>query len=120
MNGMVKPQGFGVMSMGSLEAPCALGGALQSINKQIVGNCHEANYDTCWITWPWLSKAGTCPACSYKWWASIETPTLLRVIYHLNDYHEWTRAAVAGWVATVEPAEEPKPKVVKELETCLM
>jgi hypothetical protein len=112
MNGMTTPQGFGPDSLRSVKAPCAIGGALQSIGKQKLG--YRALLDE----WDW---AGTdkynCPVKSCR----THNEWAMNIIWHLNDHHRWSRTAIAGWVATIEPAEEVSPAVeAKIAETCLM
>jgi hypothetical protein len=114
MNGMMKPQGSGSLSMYSADAPCALGGALQSIGKQHVATKVIDPFDSCspefdrnyWEVaeaWPWSVRHihDHCPvsvcSCNYSDAASL--------IYHLNDTHRWTRQQIADWVS-VEPQEE--------------
>jgi hypothetical protein len=101
MNGMTKPQGFGGESLSSLDAPCALGGALQSVGYQLVGRLSvDANYSAVGELWPWTRKEALCPVCD-------EARMNISIIWHLNDHHRWTRAQIAEWVATVEPNEVP-------------
>jgi hypothetical protein len=100
MNGMMKPQGFGSPSIFSPDAPCALGGALQIIGRQIendavscLGAVREA--------WPWSDSARfACPAGD-----TCCPDTGRNIVWHLNDQHRWTRQQIAGWVETVEPQE---------------
>jgi len=40
-----------------------------------------------------------CPACS------VRGAMICSILAHLNDHHQWTREAIADWVATVEPAD---------------
>jgi len=44
---------------------------------------------------------GSCPQCGAK-------HSLLRVIWHLNDEHHWTREQIADWIETIERAHEAK------------
>jgi hypothetical protein len=52
--------------------------------------------------WPWLRTTPVvCPIC-----ARVAVPTLPRyVIGHLNDFHNWSREAIADWIEQFEPAE---------------
>jgi hypothetical protein len=105
MNGMIKPQGFGMRSLSSQDAPCVIGGALQAIGKQ-------QSHDSLMRAWPWTGELRICPVCSqqddftsssikrdYPWLA-------INVIWHLNDTHLWSRQRIADWVASVEPKDE--------------
>ena len=105
MNGMMKPQGFGAESYLSLEAPCALGGALQMIGKLP----HSRDYFLPITIWEFLMNRAKCPACSYSRHISV-----LGVLTHLNDSHKWTRSQIADWVETVEsaPAQEQTCELV--------
>jgi hypothetical protein len=103
MNGMTKPQGFGGESFSSPDAPCALGGALQSVGRQLVGRLSvDVNYLAVGELWPWTRKEAFCPMC-----ADVDDlhVRFIAVIWHLNDEHRWTRAQIAEWVASVEPKE---------------
>jgi hypothetical protein len=101
MNGMMREQGFGGDSISSLQAPCALGGALQSVGKQQARS--DDNYPMVARTWPWSrndkAQVFTCPACPKQTLAA-------NLVWHLNDNHFWTRSRIADWVASVEPQEE--------------
>ena len=98
MNGMMKPQGFGADSLYSLDAPCALGGALQSIGTPAK---NQTDYSPVKVAWPWVKEPEfSCPIAKG---CSPRTP--LQMIWHLNDTHRWTRSQIADWVETVEPAE---------------
>ena len=114
MNGMMKPQGFGADSMYSKDAPCALGGALQTVGVQVTV---EASYSKLYDIWPWIEQQHNCPACR------VYKSKALHIIYHLNDQHEWTRAQIAEFVATIEPTDCPEvdstEATISELETSL-
>jgi len=100
MNGMMKPQGFGDYSIGSIEAPCAIGGALQSVGLQ---DCLQIgmNYMIVTDVWPWLKLPVSCPVTDcYCGGIQVQAISL---IYHLNDQHRWTRAQIADWVELHEP-----------------
>lgn len=99
MNGMVKPQGFGSDSIGSLEAPCALGGALQSVGQQAPSASSLRNMSLVGDFWPWARKLQSHPLTG-------ERMPSHSVIWRLNDEFLWTRAQIAAWVASVEPQEE--------------
>jgi hypothetical protein len=102
MNGMMKPQGFGDQSIASLDAPCAIGGALQSIGIQDPRGASN-NYGLATFAWPWLNRKLDCPFCNV-----FKGHRIVSVLYHLNDNHRWTRSQIADWVETVEPKETPQ------------
>ncbi len=118
MNGMVKAQGFGTLSMYSIDAPCALGGALQSIGQQAFPTL-SGGYNKLHEVWPWISQPIDCPVggCSIL---HFRHPYVLYVIFHLNDDHEWTRTKIAEWVASVEPPEEVQETSAFVTETCVI
>ena len=120
MNGMMKPQGHGHMSMMSIDRPCALGGALQIISA-------PQEMVELFIRWPWTVKSRhLCPAClrpdkfsiireEFRCSAAIQGA---HIIWHLNDSHLWTRQQIADWVETVEPQEVAEVvSVVEEVLT---
>lgn len=48
-----------------------------------------------------------CPACDLS---PDPRQTLRYVVQHLNDYHSWSREAIAEWVETIENKLEPPPE----------
>jgi hypothetical protein len=117
LNGMTKPQGVGGASLSSLSAPCAIGGALQSIGRQLTDGFVQDNYSRFKKAWSWTKRDGRCPACS-------SPQPIFAVIYHLNDIHRWNREQIAAWVETVEPQDEqadggPGPGVAALKETAV-
>jgi hypothetical protein len=99
MNGMMKPQGFGGISIADPDAPCALGGALQSVGRQLPF-VSEPNYNFVRDIWPFLDEERDCPECGYT------GHPMYVIIYHLNDVHRWTRAQIADWVELHEPLDD--------------
>lgn len=105
MNGMMKPQGFGAYSFYSVDQPCALGGALQSIGE-------KQDYGLLRV-WAVTTFITPCPACSNPEGRTlvreelrrISPSSVLDIVWHLNDGHRYTRSQIADWVATVEPSE---------------
>ena len=117
MNGMVRPQGQGVESMYSEAAPCALGGALQSIGKQVTVQDYKisAPYTAIQTAWPWTDKLVAPP-----WDKKTPFLSIVSIIWRLNDDCGWSRAAIAEWVATVEPADtESCDTKTSDVETCV-
>jgi hypothetical protein len=106
MNGMTKPQGFGVDSMYSLDAPCAIGGALQAVGER-------QQYSVVGEVWPWTEENDhiICPLCKYP----VPAEQTVAVLFHLNDIHKWTRAQIAEWVASIEPREGENVEVIEEV-----
>lgn len=107
LNGMDKPQGYGSVSIASVDAPCALGGALQSIGKQTLDP--DQDYSIIETEWPWVNGSFACPECK-------QPNRGHSVVWHLNDTHRWTRAQIAEWVSTIEPQEvsgEPREQGIE-------
>ena len=59
-----------------------------------------------------LRQPINCPVCTYS--RTIDT-----TIPHLNDFHRWTREAIADWVSTLEGAELVE-SVTQEKEVVLV
>ena len=114
LGAMLKPQAFGIMFNNG--GTCALGaaadalGRLDDIDREVVPFMSEI--------WPpeWnistqlggnlaaiiLSKERIrCPDCTRIYHA------VGSVVMHLNDFHCWTREAIADWVETTEQATVP-------------
>jgi hypothetical protein len=111
ISGMVKPQGRGPDSIGSSEAPCALGGALDVIGKQRVGQ-HELNYQALCKAWPFLNQQAHHPVNGIMY-------DILSIVWRLNDVHYWTHVQIAEWVRTVEPQAEPETEVKNDAQTAV-
>ena len=109
LNGMTKKQGFGDKSVYSVDAPCAIGGALQAIGKQPRKSWSVNHYHVFTLEWPWVGRDSKCPAC-------LVPQTVRDTIWHLNDTHRWTRQQIAEWVAHVEP-QEPGTVIDSLIET---
>jgi len=106
LNGMTLPQGFGADSVVNPNAPCAIGGALLAVGKDLTAldwmMYGENNvYSVFRLEWPWIASVRPvmCPACSEA------RGGVDYVIFHLNDGHRWTRNQIADWVASIEPLD---------------
>jgi hypothetical protein len=101
LGAMVSPQAFRALFRD--DGACALGGALLA-----VGAIGEPALRSVRRRWPWVvAVSANCPSCG------CSCP-VFGVITHLNDTHRWTREQVAGWVASIEPAEAWPPDEVPE------
>lgn len=111
LNGMSKPQGYGCESVASIDAPCAIGGALQTVGKQVTFD-PSANYPIFFQEWPWVDQEAPefCPACMDEIWRVADA------IWHLNDLHRWSRQQIAEWVSTIEPQEPEQTELVEVAE----
>lgn len=74
--------------------------------------------------YPYLLNRSECPADCYR--SEGYRESLVGVIYHLNDQHEWTREAIADWLyaeeeklgfVTLDETEALKPEMIAEPET---
>jgi len=97
LGAMLNPQGFGhnrIYGPDGTKFTCALGAA------------EEAGYNFAGIlTGPLVFHPPIkCPACACYFYSEVPV-----MIVHLNDLHRWTREGIADWVATVEPADDPRP-----------
>ena len=89
LGAMLKPQEKGGSG---LNGSCALRAAIDALGIDDHGALnYSALKQRYWFLWNYRS----CPACS------VEDETLA-ITYHLNDQHEWTREAIADWIATLE------------------
>jgi hypothetical protein len=80
---------------------CALGAAAEAIGSE-PKDC-PTSWEFIRSEWPWTEVLlFRCPAC----WRPRDTANALKLITHLNDFHNWTRQRTAAWVASVEPGEE--------------
>lgn len=116
MNGMMKPQGFGSESARDTDAPCAIGGALQSIGRQTPARFEASAFGGITTEWPFVREVSSCPAC-FGDVCSGRISSVVGIIWRLNDVHRWTRSQIADWVATVEPQETEIRPTPSELAT---
>lgn len=97
LGALLHPQCFGSMTRWRYggELPSAVG------DDEVIGTCalgaaEAAGYGDVFYSG---DADMACPECP-QW-----TNGLAQVIAHLNDWHRWSREAIADWVATVEPAD---------------
>ena len=93
------------------EATCFLGAALVGINQLDRGNdgAFTRTYNTISLKayWPWLMDKRTiqCPGFIDQ----VECPgryaDVFSICVHLNDYHQWSRLAIAEYIEKFEPVE---------------
>lgn len=82
---------------------CAIGAAAEAIGlldttRENAWKAGEQTPDS----WRWIrTTAPLCPVCATAY-EHVEF-----TITHLNDFHRWTREAIAEWVATIEPPQAP-------------
>ncbi len=90
-----------------MKATCALGAAVDAISGKMpktAGEWHENNmdvHDLC-LRFPILMLMTDEFGSSYSCGCHKYADRLFEQIIHLNDYHKWTREAIADWVETVE------------------
>lgn len=100
LNSVMKPQGKGNDSIVSRDAPCALGGALQSIGRQ--PDDFRQAYRELIDHWPWLADLSICPCGQSHHHCSVPAMTIASIIWSLNDLHGWSRSQIADWVEGFE------------------
>ena len=101
LGAMMSPQTFRALFRD--DGTCALGAALLA-----VGPASEPALRSVFKRWPWaMTVSADCPGCGHSC-------PVFGVITHLNDTHRWTRERIAGWVASIEPAEPWAPEDVAE------
>jgi hypothetical protein len=106
------PQVFGsLFDPSEPGSSCALGAAFEAIG-------HDTKQFAAWKNWlaePYQECPAGCVAVPARPGNDSYT-NVGQVIAHLNDYHHWTRARIAKWVATVEPQEPSEPETVEPRE----
>lgn len=98
LGAMLRPQGFigNVRPSDPRDGTCALQAALEAI-----GIVNRPPHMTSVKHWPWTMRHSRCPACG-------EDGDVNSLVGCLNDKDRWTREQIAGWIATIEPAETPE------------
>jgi hypothetical protein len=101
LGAMLKPQGHGPDSVRSASHSCAYGAAFDACEIPMSARNGTHAYEVAIERWPHLtgSRDSKCPHCNF-------VSNHLDIVWHLNDVHEWTREAIADWVATIEPVEQ--------------
>lgn len=105
LGSMLKPQAFEGES--HITATCALWAAGDAVGIGAADPKYPSQFDYGRLAemFPMLHQELTCPAGCHDYGPRrIEA-----VIWHLNDWHRWSREQIADWVATVEPQETPAP-----------
>jgi len=100
LGAMLKPQAY---DGSATDATCALRAACEALGiKDERRPTGTLNYTALRAAYPllWSTEHG-CPACV----ANADGADVLDRVYHLNDWHRWTRERIADWIATIEPQE---------------
>jgi hypothetical protein len=90
----------------SREGTCAIGAGLHAMFTEDATADHLYHFEVEAVSeFPYLSESVKCPV--HRWWnlASIcrsARRSRIRMISHLNDYHEWTRERIADWLESEE------------------
>lgn len=94
LGAMLKPQGRRAM-LNMFDETCALGAALDAVGAlDIISGTTDVVQQ-----WRWVEALTVrCPVCG------AQDVVVLDCVIHLNDYHRWTREAIADWVAQQEDA----------------
>lgn len=94
LGAMLHPQAFGAMQFlnanHEIIGTCAMGAAMRAGYRPDVG----------------AIRIVSCPVHRHA--SCLIDSNLYAMVTHLNDWHRWTREAIAGWVETIEAAEERK------------
>lgn len=94
---------------------CALGAAADAVGIKGVVYHDEPrpiiDYDALKARWPVLRGTSKCPACTNYLTGTNDA------IWHLNDWHKWTRERIADWVATIEAAQEVSEPVLAHVQS---
>ena len=108
LGALLKPQALD--SEGWPMKSCALQAALEAVGKRVIHDTYGiTNYALLETLWPLLVRPAVNPVDGEG------NPSLLVVIYRLNDSHHWTRERIAAFVEHIEqqaqaldslPAEE--------------
>lgn len=108
LGSMVRPQAFG--NYYDADGSCAMGAALEahghrdSILARLPCAVSLKAMAPEWV-WATTTMQTACPF-------GCLTCSSFAIAAHLNDYHRWTREAIADWIATIEPQEQPEPVAV--------
>ena len=109
----MKPQTFGSYSDG--HGTCAIGAMWDAFNTQAQLKRQELYNNAFVFAEKELTSKEPCPACGIF----REFPTQPNnLIPHLNDYHKWSREAIADWLETMEVKYSIRPMVTPEPESC--
>jgi hypothetical protein len=124
LGAMLKPQAFG-MEEGTVPGPrtpgdvlglraqigtCAMGAAVdagwryQTERIERLVNGSVMFWSTATPMTPITLWSASCPCQNRR---QCEQPkSVIHVVTHLNDHHEWTRERIADWVETIEAQHE--------------
>lgn len=103
LGAMMKPQAFNVFR--NDHGTCALGAASDAVGGVNIKTFPIIDVDS-----------AACPVCHQTWTTTPQTSAGGAAIVHLNDYHRWTREAVADqveiWEKEFERAQQPQAATV--------
>lgn len=102
LGAMLKPQGFSGIGK---DASCALRAAADAAGiepfDETDGFLEEVvDYMELQRRFP-ITRARVQAPCSCADWGE----EFYQAIYHMNDFHKWTREQIADWVQTIEPQD---------------
>lgn len=96
LGSMMKPQAFGNFYGPERESSCALGAAFDACGMEVFGPDTKFDGPFGLEYFEDEYEIIACPVCGIAEWPTIG---------HLNDFHRWTREAIADWVETIENAQ---------------
>jgi hypothetical protein len=74
---------------------CAMGAAMEAAEIERTFISGQGGFPVEWHGFLYVIHKCPSPACPLS-------SSGLRIVTHLNDYHEWDRVAIANWIATAE------------------
>jgi hypothetical protein len=97
----LRGQAFGFGYSEFKQRTCAVGAAAEAVGLYKIdaeGRCVQTDVDI-FAALPMLKVPTICPLCRYRGATG-------NVMAHLNDWHRWTREAIADWVVVEETVAE--------------
>ena len=109
----IKPQTFGAYS--DNVGTCALGAMWDAFRTQPAVVQNRLFNEAFMFAEQEMTLKENCPACGLNRKFPNNQHNL---IPHLNDYHKWSREAIADWLETMEVKYGIRPMVASEPESC--
>ena len=94
----LRPQGYGPWAHQVIgETSCAIVAGYEAIFGAVPP---AADYEPIRLAFLYLERTVRCPACAVT--GGVYQRPLMDCLWHLNDFHCWTREAIADWLETEE------------------
>lgn len=81
---------------------CVIESGLEAIRGRYRVANSESSYRFLRVAFPYLETVAPCPACNIVGYECARQ--LLSMLWHLNDWHRWTREQIADWLHEREEA----------------